>query len=59
VYCILNGENMFMRDERLVTHRNREGARRYYSRKVKKYVPVPVTRHLTNEFGLYRLGLSA
>jgi hypothetical protein len=53
VYCILHRENMFMSHERLVTHRTAEGSVRYYMRKARKYVPVPVTKHFANEFGLY------
>jgi hypothetical protein len=56
VYCILNRENMFMNRQRLVTHRTGEGSMQYYLRKARKYVPMPVTRHLVNEFGLYPLG---
>jgi hypothetical protein len=57
VYCILHRENMFMGPQRLVAHRTAEGSIRYYVRKARKYTPVPVTRHLMNEFGLYSLGL--
>jgi len=55
VYCILNGENMFMDGQRLTTQRTNEGSLRYYLRKVEKYVPVPVTGRLADEFGLYPL----
>ena len=55
VYCILNGENMFMDDQRLVQHRSTEGAIRYYARKAARYLPVPVTGRLVDEFGLYHV----
>jgi|SRR4051794_37811645 len=56
VYCILHNENMFMSRQRVAAHRASEGLIRYYVRKARKYVPVPVTGHLVDEFGLYALG---
>ena len=55
IYCILNGENIFMDTTRIKSHRTREGGIRYYWRKLLKYRPILVTKKISNEFGLYNL----